>query len=55
MFDTWLKFFLDVVVAKTYWAQVTQLVILIVTPAAIIVARKIEKEPIVISPEKLER
>lgn len=49
MFETWLEIFVDVVVAKTYWAQVCQLVILIVTPAAIIVARKIEKEPIDVS------
>jgi hypothetical protein len=55
MLETYLALVLDAVVADTYWAQVTQLVILIVTPAAIIVARKIEKEPIDISPAKLER
>lgn len=49
MLETWLEIFIDVVVAKTYWAQVCQLVISIVAPAAIIVARKLEKEPIDVS------
>lgn len=41
-----MNFLLEHVIAESRWGQIVQMVILIVAPAAVIVAKKLEKEPI---------